>query len=79
MTFKVGDMVRWTSEAGSISKTKVGEIIEVVPARKWPAMKGCGGWRDHESYVVRVRELHANGNVRSSRLYWPRVGHLERA
>jgi hypothetical protein len=74
--FKVGDFVTWTSQSGSYRKTKIGEVVEVVPPRVKPNVRGCGSSRNHESYVVRVREMFANGRVRSSLVYWPRVSHL---
>jgi hypothetical protein len=71
VTFKVGDLVEWTSQAAGITRTKRGEIVEVIAAYK---RVNFGGYirrstRDHESYVVK-----ANG-----RRYWPRVAHLKAA
>jgi hypothetical protein len=69
VTFKVGDAVEWTSQSAGVTKTKRGEVEQVVAAYK---RVNFGGYlrrrvRDHESYVVK-----ANG-----RRYWPRVAHLK--
>ena len=74
--FKVGDKVAWTSQAAGVARTKIGEIVEVVPAHHRPQakMKGLGMPRDHESYVVRAVAMR-NSN-RSSKLYWPRANKL---
>ena len=73
--FKVGDMVEWSSQAGSYRKAKRGVVAEVVavgkrpnPERFWQLHKhsGCGFGRNHESYVVLV----------GKRPYWPRVSQL---
>jgi hypothetical protein len=70
-TFKVGDRVTWTSQANGGERTKTGEVTDVIKPGYRPGDKvaGCGGQRDHESYVVRVH----------SRLFWPRVSKLEKA
>lgn len=74
MQFKLGDRVRWTSQSAGFSVEKIGEIIEVVPAKASPQTKldrpGMG--RDHESYVVRAKKP----NGRSAK-YWPKVKYLE--
>lgn len=68
--FDVGDEVEWTSQAGGNTKTKVGVIAQVVPAKGYPdrgrflslhKSSGIGMHRDHVSYVVLV------GN----KPYWP--------
>jgi hypothetical protein len=65
--FNIGDRVEWTSQGGGISRKKVGEIVQIVPALERPDIKGWGNIRGHESYVVRVK-----GKGR----YWPRVSQL---
>lgn len=70
MSFKVGDEVRWCSQAQGSSKQKQGRVIEVVPAGEIPNdIGGVSSPRNHESYVVHV----------GSTLYWPRVSHLKMA
>lgn len=77
MTFKVGDKVTWTSKAGGITRTKVGEVIEVVPARMVPvSMPGLMGRpRGYVSYVVRA--VAVGTMTESIRAYWPHVGLLQ--
>jgi hypothetical protein len=77
--FKVGDMVRWTSQAQGSERTKIGVVAEVVPidARPDPIRfaalyrnSGCGHGRKHVSYVVEV------GGKKKP--YWPVVTRLRR-
>jgi hypothetical protein len=75
--FNLGDKVAWTSQSAGSTLTKVGEIVEVVPARHLPTQMSkdkVGMYRDHESYVVRAIPMK-NSN-RSSKLYWPRANKL---
>jgi len=71
--FAVGDRVEWTSQANGSATTKIGKVIEVVPAgTRVPAtLKGMGWWngREHDSYVVDVK----------GKPYWPRVAYLKMA
>lgn len=80
MKFQIGDLVEWTSQSAGIVKRKIGEIVYVVPARERPVRlvgAGCGQSRDHESYVVRVRQYDRLGEkVIRTRGYWPRVSAL---
>lgn len=75
-SFKVGETVQWTSQAQGYSKSKEGVVVAIVPAGERPDREafldlykgaGCGFGRDHESYVVRVKNKH----------YWPRVSALQ--
>jgi hypothetical protein len=75
MSFAVGDVVTWTSQALGYRKTKAGEVAEIVKPGYMPSRNqferlyrgsGVGLPRDHESYVVMV----------GTRPYWPRVSHL---
>lgn len=69
--FGLGVIVEWTSSSAGTTKTKRGEIVQVV--HKWtkpdfarfPSLIGAGT-RDHESYVIKV----------GSTLYYPRVSAL---
>jgi len=71
---KIGDKVTWESQAGGYRKTKIGEIVDVVPAGNRPSVDnfpdlhkaGVGWGRNHRSYVVRVGKKH----------YWPIVKNL---
>ena len=74
--FYVGDIVKWTSQAGSYSKTKIGLIAAIALAgdqpdkNKFPQLHrgmGCGFGRKHESYVVLV----------GKKPYWPVVSLLK--
>lgn len=79
----VGDMVTWTSQAGSYMTTKTGKIIKVLPANKWWSRSNymtdfacmCdSGMRNHESYLV---EVSATGKGKP-KLYRPRVSALRK-
>lgn len=76
--FLVGDAVVWTSQAQGYSRQKQGVIVSVVAPNERPDRNffpdlykgsGCGFGRDHESYVVRVKNRH----------YWPRASSLVKA
>lgn len=75
MTFKIGDMVQWSSQAQGSTAKKVGEVVEVVTTGQRPDRErfeklyrnsGCGYGRPERSYVVMV------GN----KPYWPRTSLL---
>lgn len=80
MSFRVGDRVKWTSQAAGHTKTKEGEVVLVVPAgylpNQLPEMEGrrspCDTVtpRNHESYIVKVKNKHQS-------YYWPRVSQLQ--
>jgi hypothetical protein len=84
-TFKVGDKVCWSSQAGSYWKKKEGVVIRVVGAGEPcnctgdemaefdTTAVGCFS-RDHESYVVSVTSNKAG---RIPKLYRPVVGRLK--
>ena len=76
---KLGDKVTWTSQAGSTERTKIGEIIEVVPENKYPLKKkgDIGMPRNHESYVVRAYPVIKNKPKKNTKLYWPRASQLK--
>ncbi len=77
--FVAGQAVTWASQAGGVTKQKIGFVEQVVPAGGLPdrgrfeqlyLTSGVGLPRDHVSYVVRV----AGKTARSSgKVYWPRV------
>ena len=80
MKLVIGAQVKWTSQAGSVSKEKVGEVVAVIPPKKLPSKEdfpslyrgaGIGSSRSHESYVIRVKT-----GATASRIYWPRVNGL---
>jgi hypothetical protein len=64
--FKLGDRVRWQSQAAGSWKEKRGTIVEVVPAKRQPSNAPYSGSRSHEWYVVDV----------DGQLYYPRVSAL---
>jgi hypothetical protein len=75
-TFKVGDAVRWTSQAAGSWKEKVGDVVTIVPAGTCPpAGYGQRGMRDHESYIVHVKPAGRGKGT----YYWPLVSKLQRA
>lgn len=71
---KLGDIVKWQSQANGSTKVKVGKIVAVVPAGQNAVAPvgystknlGFGGPRNHESYLVAAGKL----------IYWPRVSKL---
>ena len=69
--FKVGDEVKWRSQAGGHTKDKAGVVIEVVPPGADPKAHRREGFlrRSSTSYVVRVRR----------RTYWPHASALRPA
>lgn len=73
--FELGQKVEWTSQANGVAKTKVGEIVQIVPVGKLPDRHrfeylyrgpGVGAPRRVVSYVVKVGPV----------FYWPRVSAL---
>jgi hypothetical protein len=89
MGFKVGDNVKWSSQAMGGWKEKTGEVVQVVPAGgrvepralqsrlKARSALGYGSPRNHESYIVAV----AGGTTDKAKpvLYWPVVSKLAKA
>lgn len=90
--FKLGDKVKWSSQAGGSWSHKVGTVVAVVPSgwlpgrEEWPSLHtgpGIGGSRDHESYIVSVpapSKVRGTGPKRrpaKPKIYWPRVSKLE--
>jgi len=74
--FKLGDCVKWKSQAQGYTKEKIGRVVQVVKAGFYPYRDsfpqlyrryGVGLCRDYESYVVMVGHTP----------YWPRVKHLQ--
>jgi len=72
--FKVGDKVIWTSSAAGYTRTKMGNVVAVLPPGGHPTAlvmevapftipRGAGTARGHESYLVSVAGRRE--------LYWP--------
>jgi hypothetical protein len=85
-SFKKGQLVTWTSQAGGNTKVKTGKIIEVVEAGKRPGTipPGWHGWgvgnpRKHKSYVVALVDKAGKPRTAKSYLYWPVVKQLAAA
>jgi len=53
-TFKVGDRVKWTSQAAGSWRKKVGTVVEVLPPGKSSRLMNGFNRRKVESYVVEV-------------------------
>lgn len=73
---KIGDRVEWTSQSAGVTRTKIGEIVDVVPAGTIPQKRSAinpGFSRNHESYIVRAEAEGRKG----TRVYWPRVSGLK--
>jgi hypothetical protein len=75
--FKIGDRVAWSSQAHGTWQKKVGVVERVCPPHHSPTdiIPNCGGWREHESYVIRVG---ARAGVKG-KLYWPIASKLRKA
>ena len=83
--FKVGDKVRWESQAVGSRTRKEGTIFRVIPSENFVSMRKYekthkvmydGGYRNHESYLIEVP--WAMSSKAKSRLYWPRVSQLRK-
>jgi len=87
MKFKLNQRVAWVSESRGTRKEKHGRILRIVPPNQsplggvaeetyaWQYRLPGGGFglpRNHESYLVEVRE-----GKRKPKLYWPVVARLE--
>lgn len=86
MKFELHQKVAWVSQSNGTRKEKHGKVIRIVPAGQEALGGGTryGAWetyivpgsigqvRNHESYLVEVRE-----GKRKPKLYWPRVTALE--
>ena len=85
MKFKLNQRVAWVSPGRGVLKEKHGMVFRVVPPQQHPLGGfgfladthhlpggGFGFPRDHESYLVEVRE-----GKRKPKLYWPVVARLE--
>lgn len=82
-TYKIGDLVAWTSQSGGFAATKYGTVVGVIEPGVTPAsVEGCafGRGRQHESYVVSVTIARRGGKLRLQRAvnYWPAVSALKR-
>lgn len=74
MQFKLGDKVKWSSQAQGFRREKQGEVVEVVAAGQRPNRErfetlyraGCGWGRKRESYVVNTAHP-----ARAPKYYWP--------
>lgn len=81
--FQLGQEVTWSSQAQGVVKTKVGVVVEVIPAGEHPDRErfeplyrgsGVGSSRNHESYVVEAFDPTGKSSVR--KVYWPRTAAL---
>ena len=80
-SFKEGDEVTWSSQANGVSKVKIGEVVEVLPAGKSilksrfrDGLDASTIPRDEESYIVCVGPKP--GTRAKPKYYWPRVSAL---
>lgn len=77
MQFKVGDKVEWSSQANASWKSKIGTVVQVVPAKTFPKplpkRYGGGDVRNHESYVVDIRPSERH----KPNTYWPVASKLK--
>ena len=90
-TFKVGDVVRWRSQAGGCWLTKRGVVVEVVPAGGEDPRFGMNLrlTKIERIFGIRPMKTHTFGggmarkhvsyivlNLDNQQLYWPRVSAL---
>lgn len=91
LEFKVGDWVRWISQAQGVELEKVGQIVAIIPPNvpywKWHQSSGFDDtkfilrtdlgstMRKETSYLVAVPP--EKGRRGKSRLYWPRAWAIE--
>lgn len=76
---EVGDTVTWASQAGGIKTTKMGVVVERVPANAKPAarIRSAGDARNHVSFVVKVQPAFSNPKrPKKPVMYWPVVSLL---
>lgn len=86
--FKVGSKVKWQSSAAGSWTEKQGIVVAIIPATADVRREidtrvkagthrsnyGFGMPRDHESYLVEVRQSMKGKAI----LYWPVVSRLQR-
>lgn len=82
VTFAVGDLVRWTSQARGVRRSRVGVVAAVVPpdampfehmpAGRWRTMFRDNATRPRVSYLVALK----NGGRGAGVLHHPHVGTL---
>ena len=74
--FKLGDKVKWVSQAQGCAVKKVGHVVEVVaPGTYATKLHNCG-FRKGESYLV---EVPGKTSKAQPKLYWPVVSLLKGA
>lgn len=72
-SFKIGDWVTWKTPSDATSRTKVGQVLEVVEPGSAPQLGGGeGAPRSEESYLVEVTKPR-------KRSYWPLTAELAKA
>ena len=84
LQFQVGDLVEWYSHAHGNWRTKIGVVIQRIPAGNTPEMyldqetlwriDGCGEARNHESYIIAIP--HPD---KPTEFFWPKVGGLNQS
>lgn len=70
--FKLGDYVKWTSQAAGVEKVKVGVVARIVSKGEPSHLRNSGMPRNHLSYVVLVKKTENS----VGKAYWPRVSKL---
>ena len=66
-TFKVGDEVEWTSQAGSYATKKRGHVVAIAP--KYAIGTGRGGLHNWVPTDGKPRRLMFDGMMRSTKTY----------
>ncbi|MBN3186082.1 hypothetical protein GT391_01945 [Pectobacterium brasiliense] len=81
MNFKIGDEVLWTSSSNGSTKTKIGVVVELIPAEVSVRKSKFSNYLDasriprkEESYIVCVGPKP--GSRARPKYYWPRVSAL---
>lgn len=82
--FQVGNLIEWRSQAHGNWRTKIGVVMQVIPAGSPPnrfidqhklwKIDGPGEPRNHESYIIAIP--HPD---KPTEFFWPKVGVLTKA
>lgn len=74
ITFKLGDLVAWTTQSGGVTRTKMGKVYAVIPENGRSGLKNSGLPRDHESYLVNACVTNGSSKqLTRNKKYWPRI------
>lgn len=89
MELKIGDKVKWSSQAQGCETTKEGKVVGIVKEKTDPlqiftpleqtgnytSAYGGGMSRNHKSYIIAVK---GKTDKSKEKLYWPNVSKLKK-